>query len=154
MRWVNSGSSNKPDHNSVHATSSSSPQVELSWPSRAVFITVIKTCSSLLFPKGCTMGIPASCWTSSFQIALSVLALGWALEMIKVLLSNSKQDSSSASVNMTECSWLRGGSRGKRGAGENSALRAGQVGTEFFSLAEAQAYPTVFLTSSKLTRLE
>lgn len=137
------------------ATSSSPPQ----WSSAAqagqsnTCDSDKKNCSTVLFPKGCTMGIPASCWTSSFQIALSVLARGCILEMIKVLLSNSKQDSCSASVNMTECSWLRGGGR-KRGAGQSSALHAGQVGTEFFSLAEAQAHPTVFLTFSKLTRRE
>lgn len=56
--------------------------------------------------KGCTMGIPASFWTYSFKIALAVLALGCILEMIKVVLSYSEQDSLITSVNMTKCLWL------------------------------------------------
>lgn len=57
------------------------------------------------------MGIPASFWTQSFKIALSVLALGCILEMIKVALSYSKQDSSIASVNTMKRLWLWGGGR-------------------------------------------
>lgn len=123
VKWVNSDSSNTADHNccvqGLVATSPSPPQWSSADQAEQLLslMTVTKNCSRLPFPKGCTMGIPASCWTSSSQIALSVLALGCVLEMIKVLLSNSKQGSSSASVNTTERSWLRGG-EGKRGRRE------------------------------------